>query len=122
MEKNCTFLEVCFLETFIFVILAYTIINYQIRALTKGCYSFNVITDLFDSSKMSVPFYQGDQKVLCHTYHLAAFSIGLMNPLIPVDFDYQYIMDVKPVRDNTITRKLLVEKYNRKFAEVANKP
>lgn len=71
--------------------------GYNIRALTKGCFFFNTLTDLFDSSNITVPFKAGDQYIQCNTHHLTTFSIGLKSPEFELEFNYHYVMDVKPL-------------------------
>ncbi|EGT56350.1 hypothetical protein CAEBREN_09695 [Caenorhabditis brenneri] len=64
--------------------------DYQITAISKGCYFYLNTTDVFNSGGMAPTDSKGMQFVNCTTDHLTLFSVGAFNPTINADFNYNY--------------------------------
>uniref|UniRef100_A0A1I7UCH3 PLAT domain-containing protein n=1 Tax=Caenorhabditis tropicalis TaxID=1561998 RepID=A0A1I7UCH3_9PELO len=64
--------------------------DYQIAAISKGCYYYLNTTDFFNSEGMAPIDSKGMQFVNCSTDHLTLFSVGAFNPTINADFNYNY--------------------------------
>ncbi|KAL6738665.1 hypothetical protein Aduo_012189 [Ancylostoma duodenale] len=87
----------CFVQGFRFDVFA--------RALTKGCYHYDNITDRFTNMGEVAGSYHGDTMVQCLVSHLSVFSVGLFNPEIETDFSFQYISEH---REQNITASMIV--------------
>uniref|UniRef100_A0A8R1I7J7 PLAT domain-containing protein n=1 Tax=Caenorhabditis japonica TaxID=281687 RepID=A0A8R1I7J7_CAEJA len=64
--------------------------DYQVAAISKGCYFFANASDVFSSEGMAPASEAGMQFVNCSSNHLTLFSVGSFSPTIDADFQYQY--------------------------------
>uniref|UniRef100_A0A1I8AL77 PLAT domain-containing protein n=1 Tax=Steinernema glaseri TaxID=37863 RepID=A0A1I8AL77_9BILA len=65
--------------------------DYKLKAINKGCYFFSEGKERFDSNGMTPQNSIGTNDVICHTYHLTTFSVGLFTPEVSSDFSYRFI-------------------------------